>query len=395
VLFLTFRFVEKILVNNAGISSHGETLNMPLSDVQRMIQVNAVSVTALTHLFGTDMKERRRGRILLVSSICGAVSGIATVAVYAATKAFENSFGAAIGKELEPYGVGVTCLIPGAVRGTEFRSRSNAHDALCWKIPFYSKTPSAVAECGVRALLCGDTEVTPGVLNRLFLKVVKPVLPQRLHNLVAEIMWNPLQLSFRRRNSPQSRSEGGKLAAKLEVLSNFSISESIFAQRPIVVRPQLYHSNDVLPRILTMEDLSPDKEVGIDVEADIDVSSSIVGTNADAVAGAAQHNQTGDGVDNEADLDPGPKLNNVVSESKGTSRSLEAPPQLSEQFQKDEKIKAIQPPTSSELDLLLDQYKRLRSISTTDPWNNGRNDFYIDSHIVPSIRYTGDDFDEV
>jgi hypothetical protein len=161
-----------------------------------MIQLNAVSVSTLTHLFGRDMKERRRGRILMVSSVCGAVSGIASVAVYSATKAFENSFGISLAKEMEPYGVGVTILVPGAVRDTEFRSRSKAKQALCWNIPFYTKAPPFVAETGVRAMLRGDLLNTPGVMNRIFLQVMKPIMPMRLHNLVAEIVWNPLRWPF-------------------------------------------------------------------------------------------------------------------------------------------------------------------------------------------------------
>lgn len=189
-------FISQILVNNAGVSSQGESLDLPLDNVRRMIQVNTVSVSLLTQLFGRDMKDQGRGRILMVSSVCGAVGGIANVAIYSATKAFENSFGLSIGKELEPYGVGVTLLMPGAVHGTEFKSRSHSQEAICWKIPFYSKSAPFVAECGVRALLRGETEVTPGLLNRVFLKVIKPVLPQRLHNLAAEIAWSPLKLPF-------------------------------------------------------------------------------------------------------------------------------------------------------------------------------------------------------
>lgn len=135
----------------------------------------------------------------MISSVCGAVGGIANVAVYSATKAFENSFGISIGKELEPYGVGVTCMMPGAVHGTEFRSVSQSQEALCWKLPFYSKSAQFVADCGVRAMLRGETEVTPGLMKRVFVKLMKPILPQRLHNLAAEIAWSPLKPPFGRK----------------------------------------------------------------------------------------------------------------------------------------------------------------------------------------------------
>jgi short-subunit dehydrogenase len=192
------------LYSNAGVSSQGLSVDLPFNQVDAMISLNVRAVSALTHLFGRDMKERRRGRILNVSSICGSVAGIPTVAVYSATKAFEKTLSISMAKEMERYGVGVTCLSPGAVKETEFRSISGSGEALCWQIPFYPKTPPQVAEAGVRALLRGDTEVIPGLLNRVFLKVIMPVVPPRIHNWVAEVMWNPVQLPFTRQRNQQA-----------------------------------------------------------------------------------------------------------------------------------------------------------------------------------------------
>jgi hypothetical protein len=163
-----------------------------------MIQLNVMAASTLTHLYGKDMKDRGRGRILMVSSVCGAVAGIPSVAVYAATKAFEKTLSLSIAKELEKFGVGVTCLLPGAVSETSFRKSSNAEDALCWKIPYYARPPRRIAEAGVRAMLQGDTEVMPGWMNRAFVKVMMPIVPQRIHNWVAEVMWNPLNLPLLR-----------------------------------------------------------------------------------------------------------------------------------------------------------------------------------------------------
>jgi short-subunit dehydrogenase len=185
-----------ILINNAGFALHGEAVDQNLDDVNDMIQVNAMSVSSLTHLYGRDMKSRRRGRIMMVSSICGAVAGLPTVAAYAATKAFENVLGVSMAKEMEPYGVGVFCLVPGAVKDTDFKSV--ASDALCWKLPFYCKTPPQVAEVGVKLMLRGDTQFTVGWQNRVFTKVLRPALPPRLHNIIAEAAFNPLRSPFAR-----------------------------------------------------------------------------------------------------------------------------------------------------------------------------------------------------
>lgn len=184
-----------ILVNNAGVCVSGLSVDMSNSDVQQMMQINAISVAILNHLYGRDMKDQGRGRILVVSSVVGSVEAGPNVACYAATKAFERSLAMSMGKELEKYGVGVTCLLPGAVRDTSFRSRSEVDEALCWKLPFYSRTAPFVAHQGVVAMLNGDIQVVPGWQNRAFLKVCKPILPQRLTTIIVQMAWSPFQFS--------------------------------------------------------------------------------------------------------------------------------------------------------------------------------------------------------
>lgn len=196
-----------ILVNNAGFSSQGIAMDQPAEEAHQMLLLNTVSASMLTHLYGREMKRRRRGRILMVSSVAGSVAGIPTVALYSATKAFQNSLAVGLAKEMERSGVGVTCVMPGAVRDTDFRSRSKSGEALCWKIPFYTKKPSEIAEMSVQAMLRGDLELMPGWQNRIFVKVLKPILPQRLHNLLAEIAWNPLSSPFRRNLNREPSSE--------------------------------------------------------------------------------------------------------------------------------------------------------------------------------------------
>jgi hypothetical protein len=191
-------------LSNAGIASQGISMDLPKNRIDNMIALNVSAVSSLTHLFGRDMKERGRGRILIVSSMCGLATGIASVAVYSATKAFERSFCNSLSLEMEPFGVGVTCLVPGAVRDTDFRTSTQCQQALVWKVPFCSTTAPIVAAQGVRAMLRGETEVIVGLANRVFGKVLQPLLPQRLHNLVATLAWNPIHIPFassRKKNS--------------------------------------------------------------------------------------------------------------------------------------------------------------------------------------------------
>lgn len=187
----------EVLINNAGLSSSGEYVDMDAGSLQDILQVNAISVASLSHLYGNDMKKRGRGRILIVSSVIGVAYAGPTVAAYAATKSFEKVLGLSMAKELEVYGVGVTCLLPGAVGDSNFRATSGSGQALCWKIPYYVKSCEDVADQGIRALLQGDLETIPGWQNRAFAKVMLPILPQRGLTLMTEAAWNPIGHWFR------------------------------------------------------------------------------------------------------------------------------------------------------------------------------------------------------
>jgi hypothetical protein len=94
---------------------------------------------------------------------------------------------------MERYGVGVTCLLPGAVKDTNFASRSDVEAAACFHIPGYAKTPEFVAGEGIKALMMGYPEIYPGAVNRMFVKAFMPMLPPRFSTMIGEMAWNPWQ----------------------------------------------------------------------------------------------------------------------------------------------------------------------------------------------------------
>ena len=104
-----------ILVNNAGLGVFGGFTDAEWQRVARIIEVNITALTHLTHLFAPGMTARGFGRILMVSSTA-AYQPVPLMAVYAATKAYVSSLGAALNVELGQKGVRTTVLCPG---GTE------------------------------------------------------------------------------------------------------------------------------------------------------------------------------------------------------------------------------------------------------------------------------------
>ena len=235
-----------ILVNNAGLSSEGLSVDVDIEDLERMVMVNAMTYAKLSRLYGRDMKERKRGRILMVSSMSGLVSASPNTAVYGATKAFAKSLSLSMAKELEPYGVGVTCLMPGPVVGTEFRSRSGTEQATCWYLPFYARPAQAVAHQGVMSLLDGDTQAIPGVINRVFSKIFRPILPQRVEVIAVHIAWTPFSIKLpkflRRRGDEAEETDASK---KRDRDSDIKLS---------MPKPQLQprYNSQLPPRLLTL-----------------------------------------------------------------------------------------------------------------------------------------------
>lgn len=134
-----------ILINNAGIASEGLAVDTKTSDIEQMVMLNSLTYAKLSQLYGQDMKKKRRGRILMMSSMAGLCTASPNTAIYGATKAFAKSLSLSMAKEMEAYGVGVTCLIPGPVTDTDLRINSGTREALCWYLPFYSRPADIVA----------------------------------------------------------------------------------------------------------------------------------------------------------------------------------------------------------------------------------------------------------
>src|SRR6266568_282065 len=158
------------LVNNAGVGTYGLFAETDLERELRMMQLNMVSLTALTKLFLPEMLKRRQGRILNVASTAAFQPG-PLMAVYYASKAYVLSFSEALANELRGTGVNVTALCPGPTE-SGFQKRANMEDS---KLFSGRKIMDAatVARAGYRGLMAGKTVVIPGIRNRLLVETIR------------------------------------------------------------------------------------------------------------------------------------------------------------------------------------------------------------------------------
>lgn len=146
---------------NAGLGLGGHFIGgTALEDELRLIALNVTSTVHLAKRVATDMVERGRGRILIVSSV-SATTPTPFEAVYGGTKAFGLSFAEAIRNELAEYGVSVTALLP-AQTETNFFHRGDMDDTAIGAGD--KNDPTQVARQGYEALMAGRDKVVGGDL---------------------------------------------------------------------------------------------------------------------------------------------------------------------------------------------------------------------------------------
>ncbi len=158
-----------ILVNNAGMLLFGEMVDSEYDVMKSILHLHVNTPALLCRLFGAQMKEKRSGYILNVSSI-SAVMPFPTISVYGPTKTFLRYFTRAIRTELKPYGVRVCCLIPGTT-DTPLNDPFGANLGFWRKIGIV-RGPAFVARAGIRAMFRNRARCIPGIFNKAIILLV-------------------------------------------------------------------------------------------------------------------------------------------------------------------------------------------------------------------------------
>jgi short-subunit dehydrogenase len=136
-----------LLVLNAASAYTGLFLRSTAADSLRIVDTNCRTPLALIHRWVPAMVARRRGGVLIMSSMAG-FQGAPLVTVYGASKAFLIGLGEGLAEELAPHGVDVLVCVAGATRTPSY---------LAGKLAERGKTaietePDQVARVAVRAL---------------------------------------------------------------------------------------------------------------------------------------------------------------------------------------------------------------------------------------------------
>ena len=162
-----------LLVSNAAYPPVGLFFDQSLEDKLRMIEVNVRAPLILVQEFGAKMLARKRGGIIMVAS-ASALQGVAYVASYAATKAYNLILAESLWDELREHGVDVLGFMPGATRTTGFvLSKPNIARTVA---PIMEPKPTVTE--ALKALGKAPSRI-PGRRNRWTLLLAQKILPRK------------------------------------------------------------------------------------------------------------------------------------------------------------------------------------------------------------------------
>ena len=174
----TFSLDVGLLVAAAGYGTSGPLLGADLEREHSMLEVNCFAVLQQVVTFGNRLTQRKRGGIILMSSLVG-WQGVPQSAHYAATKAYVQSLAEALRVELKPQGIDVLASAPGPVH-SGFAARAGMRMGA-------AALPASVAKASILALGHKGT-VLPGVLTKFLTYSLLP-LPRSVRTiLLAKVM---------------------------------------------------------------------------------------------------------------------------------------------------------------------------------------------------------------
>jgi NAD(P)-dependent dehydrogenase (short-subunit alcohol dehydrogenase family) len=101
------------LVNNAGIVVAGPVEILPIGELRKQLEVNVIGLVAVTQA-ALPLLRRRCGRIVNIGSISGRMA-TPVVGAYAASKFALEALTDALRLEVQPWGIEVALIEPGAV----------------------------------------------------------------------------------------------------------------------------------------------------------------------------------------------------------------------------------------------------------------------------------------
>jgi hypothetical protein len=164
-----------LLIYNAAFSAIGPFLERSLDDHLKEIHTNAFTPLKLIYLLAQQMLARRRGGIVLMSSL-SAFQGSAYISTYSATKAFNIVLAEGLWEEWREQGVDVLVCVSGAVKTPNYIASEPEQTGGLGDMTMNSD--QVVGEA--LNALGKQPYVIPGRVNRVASFVMRHLLPRKM-----------------------------------------------------------------------------------------------------------------------------------------------------------------------------------------------------------------------
>ena len=167
-----------MLVHCAGMENNGSFTKISSEKELMMIKLNVTATYLLTNHFAKKMIVRKKGGILLVSSMAGLMS-TPYFSNYAATKSYVHNLGLSLYPELKQSGVDISVLAPGLTE-----TNMVADNGIDWsKLPMSSMKPAEAAKISLNNLGKKAT-IIPGMMNKIMVGMAKRVFSMKSFGLM-------------------------------------------------------------------------------------------------------------------------------------------------------------------------------------------------------------------
>jgi short-subunit dehydrogenase len=103
-----------VLINDAGVGESGPISEIPMDRFRAMMEVNVFGTVAMTQAFVPQLVKRRKGRVIIVSSLAGRFV-MPYLGPYSMTKFALEAMGDALRFELKPHHIKVSLIEPGLI----------------------------------------------------------------------------------------------------------------------------------------------------------------------------------------------------------------------------------------------------------------------------------------
>ena len=162
-----------LFIHCAGMENNGSFTKISVEKELKLIKLNITSTYLLTNHFAKQMTEKKKGGILLVSSLAGLMPN-PYFSNYAASKSYVHNLGLSLYPELKREGVDISVLAPGLTETSLV-----AENGVDWsRLPMASMPPAEVAVISL-ASIGRRVTIIPGYKNKMMVMMAKRIFSMK------------------------------------------------------------------------------------------------------------------------------------------------------------------------------------------------------------------------